>query len=318
MKKIIAVTKSEDLSGIVPVLEGTTYFTKKEKELVRITIYAPDDMLDDLIEKLQSKIDLRYKESIIEVCSPDFVVSSIEEKRKKIKEKTPIEKLIESTRPYLELDISKVALTSVAGMVALTGLFTNNVAIIIGAMLLAPLLGPIYAFTINIAVGKSKNAAKSIINLGILLAMVIFFSSVTTALFSQFLELSQTPEIVARMDSSPLYILMALFLGFASVFALSKNIPESIAGVAIAAALLPPTVVTGISLVLYFSETLDPLILTLENVLGLMAGSLAATLFLDIEPRRYYKRAAARRVILRTSFILVAILVLLWAVSFFL
>jgi uncharacterized hydrophobic protein (TIGR00341 family) len=318
MKKIIAVTKREDLIKITPILEDTIYFTKKEKQLVRITIYIPDDRLDDLIENLQSKIDLRYKESIIEVCSPDFVISTVEEKRKKTKKKTPIEKLIESTRPYLELDIGKIALTSVAGMVALTGLFTDNVAIIIGAMLLAPLLGPIYAFTINTAVGKTKNAAKSIANLFILLGMVMLFSVLTTLVISQFMELSLTSEILVRMDSNPIYTFMALFLGFASIFALSKEIPESIAGVAIAAALLPPAVVTGISVILYPSEAVNPLLLSLENVLGLMAGSLIATLFLDIRPRRYYKKTAARRIILRTSLIVTAILIVLWVFSFFL
>ena len=229
------------------------------------------------------------------------MISTVKEKRRRVKEKTPVEKLIESTRPHPELDTSKIALTSIAGMIALTGLFMNNVAVVIGAMLISPLLGSIYAFAINTAVGRTRNAVRSILNLIVLLVMVIFFSFLTTVVISHFTGLSLTPEIHARMEFGVIYILIALFFGVAPIFALSKNIPETIVGVAIAAALLPPAVVMGISLVLYPSKVLNPMILTIENILGLMAGSLFATLLLDIEPRGYYKRAAARKFIVRVS-----------------
>jgi uncharacterized membrane protein len=118
------------------------------------------------------------------------------------------------------------------------------------------------------------------------------------------------------MDSSVIYILMAVLLGFASIFALSRDISESIAGVAIAAALLPPAVVVGISLVLYPSRAVDSLVLTLENVLGLMAGGLCAVLFLDIEPRRYHQRVLAKRFIARVSLVLAVLLGLLLVLTF--
>jgi len=273
---------------------------------------------------------MRYKESIIEVYTPDFVISSslqrseeklkIEEKtpveKLKIEEKTPVEKLIGSTRIHVKLDTSKIALTTIAGLIAMTGLFMNSVAIIIGAMLLSPLLGPIHAFTINTAVGKIRDVVKCIVNLSIMLLMVIGFSFLTTLVISHYTELSLTPEILARMDSSFIYIFMALLLGFASIFALSKDISESIAGVAIAAALLPPAAVTGISLVLYPSKAVSSLVLTLENVLGLMVGGPCATLLLDIRPRRYYERAIARKVIVRAALVLVILLVLLCMLTF--
>lgn len=53
--------------------------------------------------------------------------------------------------------------------------------------------------------------------------------------------------------------------------------------------ILPPAVVTGISFFLYPLRAINSLTLTLENVLGLMAGSLSVTLLLDIGPRKYYE-----------------------------
>jgi len=319
MKKVIITARKENFEKIEPILKDIFHFLNEEDDLVRITIYIHDEGLDDLINKLHDTVDKRYKESMIEVFTPDFIISSAlkraEKKIEKPKEKTPVEKLIYSTKPHLRLDIGKIALTSVAGIIALTGLFMNNVAIIIGAMLLSPLLGPIYAFAINTAVGRARDAFKSIGNLGILLLMVIVLSYLTTLSISPFIELSLTQEILVRMSSSFIYILMALLLGFASILALSKGISESIAGVAIAAALLPPAVVTGISFFLYPLSAINPLTLTLENVLGLMAGSLSATLLLDIGPRKYYERVVAKKFIARTFLVLIILLALLFVFS---
>ncbi len=321
MKKIIVTARKEDFERMGEVLKNKLFFHEENDDLVRVIIFIPDKELDELINKLLNIVDFRYKESMIEVFTPEFIISSVlkraEKRIEKVREKTPVEKLIDSTKPYLKLSISKIALTSIAGIIALTGLFMNNVAIIIGAMLLSPLLGPIYAFAINTAVGKAKDAFRSIANLVALLLLVILFSYLTTLLISQFmgLSLSLTSEILARMSASFIYILMALLLGFASILALSEGISESIAGVAIAAALLPPVVVTGISLAIYPSKAVDSLILTLENVLGLMAGSLSAMLLLDIGPRKYYEKVVARKFIVRTYLVLIALLVLLFVFS---
>lgn len=319
MKKVVVTAKMQDFAKIKPILEGTSHFIDKKNGIVRIDIYIPDEGLDDLISGLEEAIDFRYCESMIEVLTPDFIISSAlkrsEKKAAKAEERTPVEKLLDSIKPYQKLDASKIALTSVAGIIALSGLFLNNVAIIIGAMLLSPLLGPIYAFAINTAVGRPRDALKSIGNLAILLLMVIIFSYLATLFISPFISLSLTPEILSRMELNSIYILMAVLLGFASVLAISRGISESVAGVAIAAALLPPAVVSGISLVLYPHGAMHSLILTFENVLGLMAGSLAATVILDIGPRKYYERVKARRFIRRTCFIILLILVLLLVFS---
>jgi len=321
MKKIIVTTGRDEVERICPLLENTQYFARDENDFVILTIFIPDEELDELISKLEGEINFRKKKNMLEVYTPDFVISSAlkraEKKVNTIKEKTPVEKLIDSTKPYTKLDVSKILLTSVAGIIALTGLFTNNVAIVIGAMLLSPLLGPIHAFAINTAVGNPKNALKSVLNLGVLISMVIVFSFITTYLINPYAELSITPEILSRMDASFIYILMALLLGFASILAISRGVIESIAGVAIAAALLPPAVVTGISLMIYPEKALNAITLTLENVLGLMSGGLFATIVLDIGPRKYYEKKVAKRFITRAVIILGTLITILFLVSFY-
>ncbi|MBU7031896.1 MAG: TIGR00341 family protein [Theionarchaea archaeon] len=321
MKKIIVTARKEDSDKVESIIEDRLFFSTEKADLIQYTLYVHDKELNDIISKLRDTIDLRYKACMIEVITPDFIVSPsltrTKEKSPESREETPAEKIIESTRPYLELDMSKLILTGVAGMIALTGLFMDNIAVIIGAMLLSPLLGPIYAFTINTAMGKARDVFKSLGVLTALIFMVIGFSFIVTVLLFQLTELELTGEILSRMNSNPIYILMALLLGFASIIALSRNIPEGIAGVAVAAALLPPAVVTGITGVLYPSRMLGPCILTLQNVLGLMAGSLAATLLLNIGPRAYYRKVLAKRLIVRTIIVLSMLLLLSAIVSFF-
>ena len=318
MKKVIVTARKEDLKKIESVLENRLYVMEKEGPLIKINIYIPDEGLDDLINKFQEVLDFRLKETMIEVFTPDFVISSVlkraEKKAEKEREKTPVEKLIDSIRPQRSLDIGKIALTSIAGIIALTGLFLNNVAIIIGAMLLSPLLGPIYAFAINTALGRGKDAFKSIGNLSIMILIVIVISYLATLFIDPFIELRKTSEIRSRIDTGLIYVIMAILLGFASIFALSKGISEVIAGVAIAAALLPPAVVVGIAFALYPQDAIDAIILTLENVLGLMAGSLSAVIILGIGPRKYYEKTVARKFIVRTTLFIIILLVLLFAV----
>ncbi len=318
MKRVVVIAQKGEVSKVKEALGELVYTTESlNNGLVRFDIYVNDALLDELIPRLQNSVDLRHRESTIEVYSPDFVISSVlERKEKRIRrdERATVEELLASSKKYTKIDLGKIALTTIAGIIALIGLFLNNVPIIIGAMLLSPLLGPIYSFVINISVGRSRDAWLSVANMAIMLIAVILTSFVATLLISLMLPLSLTSEILLRFDTNPIYILMAVLLGFAAVFAYAKGLSESIAGIAIAAALLPPLVVSGIAMAMYTAHLFKPLILSFENIFGLMAGALVAILALRIEPRRYYEKAKAKRMLRRmyvTLGILLAVLVLI-------
>jgi uncharacterized membrane protein len=111
---------------------------------------------------------------------------------------------------------------------------------------------------------------------------------------------------------------MAILLGVATMIALSKGIPEGIAGVGIAAALLPPAVVSGIAVVLYPQGAIKALVLTLQNVVGLIAGSIIGVMFLHIGPRDLFTRIQSRQVIIRVAWFLVILIIFLVVISFLL
>jgi len=302
MKRIIVRARSERTDDIKNIISENVHYISHENGFVAATVYAVDSDVDALIEALRGCVDLRYKESLIEVSDPDFVISSALDRdfqKKKLPKKTPVELLMDTIGPYAGIDATKLMLVSIAGLIALTGLYLDNVAVIIGAMLLSPLLGPIYAFIIYVVTGKQEKALRALSNTLLQIVLLIVLSAATTYVLGFFVEIAYTDEILLRLSVSPVYIVMAVLLGFAAVLAYIKGISESVAGVAVAAALVPPAVVTGMMIVLDATRAHMPLEILVDNVVGLITGGLVATIMLGIVPRSYYERNEAKKILQR-------------------
>lgn len=90
-------------------------------------------------------------------------------------------------------DSQLVVLTVLAGLVALGGLFLNSIAVIIGAMVISPLLEPIYAATVFLANGSVRKFFQHMKVLGVLVGVLIIVSAVVTACLTVFATLPITP-----------------------------------------------------------------------------------------------------------------------------
>jgi uncharacterized hydrophobic protein (TIGR00341 family) len=341
MKKVIIEVPKNKSEQIHTKFKEVLYAVNEGEKSTRFTLYVPDDLLDELIHKTGGSGTTQSRPlwtglipdygtfnnddermTLIEVSTPDFVISPFIEKLKKQygltkkRAKTPIEKIIAETESFTEFDQTKFILAAIAGLVALIGLFLNNIGIIIGAMLLSPLLGPIYALAVYVAIGDMKTTLRCIGILGVMVFMLVGIAALATFALSFVIPLTLTPEILARQDPNAIYILMAVLLGFATMTALSKGIPEGIAGVAIAAALLPPAVVTGLSLALFPEGAVKAAVLTLQNIVGLIAGSIIGALFLHIGPRDFFAQGTSRQFIIRILWFLAVLIVFLVIISF--
>ncbi len=342
MKKVIIEVPKDKSDKILAKFKDSLYSVHETEQSIRITLYVPDDMVDELIHQTSGSIDKQSRPiwtgmipdyetmtneddriTLIEVSTPDFVISPFVDNLKKQfgypkkkESKTPIEMIIASTESFTVFDQNKIILAAIAGLVALIGLFLNNVGVIIGAMLISPLLGPIYALAVYIAIGDIRTTLRCIQILGAMVFLLVIISAIATFALSFVITLPITPEILSRQNANAAYILMAVLLGFATLIALEKGIPEGIAGVAIAAALLPPAVVTGISLVLFPEGALKATILTLQNIVGLIAGSIIGVLFLHIGPRDLLSQGMSRQIIIRGLWFLGILIAFLLIVSF--
>ena len=129
--------------------------------------------------------------------------------------------------------------------IATMGLTLGSPAVIIGAMLISPLMGPIMAAGLALAAGDFILTVRSISNIVVSAAIAISFATLLVVLLP-FREM--TAEIAARTQPNTLDLVVALFSGAVGALATSKSlrgVATSIPGVAIAVALMPPLCVTG-------------------------------------------------------------------------
>ena len=131
--------------------------------------------------------------------------------------------------------------------VASVGLNANSTAVVIGAMLISPLMGPILGAGMSIAINDIDTLKKALINL----ATMIVLSLLTAFLFFKFFPLSEdTSELLGRVKPDIRDVLIAFFGGLALIIARTKKetIASVIFGVAIATALMPPLCTAGYGL----------------------------------------------------------------------
>ncbi len=126
--------------------------------------------------------------------------------------------------------------------IAILGLLQNSAAVIIGAMLVSPLMGPIVALGFSLTTVDYRQMKRSVLALGVglLLALVISIVIVSVSPLQ-----AETPEILARTQPNLFDLLVAVFSGLAGGYAVITRKGEAIVGVAIATALMPPLAVVG-------------------------------------------------------------------------
>ena len=145
-----------------------------------------------------------------------------------------------------------VIMVVLSSIIATFGLVQDSPAVIIGAMLIAPLMSPIIAFSLALVLGDLGRAGRALLTLvvGVALAIgisVVFGQAVSTGRFN-FLE--QLPaEILGRTHPTLFDLAIALAGGAAAAYALARpELSATLPGVAIATALMPPVCTVGIGL----------------------------------------------------------------------
>ncbi len=140
-------------------------------------------------------------------------------------------------------------LIMLSSIIATLGLITNSSAVIIGAMLVAPLMSPILGLSLSSVAGEHLTVEKAVLALlqGVILAVALSTILSFFSFYSPFIILEDIPsEILARTKPSPFDLLIALAGGAAAAYALAQpDLSEALPGVAISTALMPPLCTIG-------------------------------------------------------------------------
>lgn len=151
-------------------------------------------------------------------------------------------------------DFDFFLLVLLSSVIATMGLLTDSAAVIIGAMLVAPLMSPIIGLGLASITGDSKllRDATAALLRGAILSVLVSFLIAWINLHLPFiaLQIEELPgEVLSRTQPSPLDLGIALAGGLAAAFAMAMpNISAALPGVAIATALMPPLCSVGIGL----------------------------------------------------------------------
>ncbi len=162
----------------------------------------------------------------------------------RLNDDTDIDSTINSIKKAVEFRGVNLWILAFAIIVASVGLNVNSTAVIIGAMLISPLMGPINGIGLAIGISDSELLRKSLKNL---LVMVVISLLASSSYFLLTPLSDAQSELLARTTPTIFDVLIAFFGGFAGIVAISrKDQPFTvISGVAIATALMPPLCTAG-------------------------------------------------------------------------
>lgn len=223
-----------------------------ERQSIRLLV---DDerrqaVLDSLQEMLANTENARIIVMPIEAIwpQPELPEESGAADKKRVKRVSPgatREELYSQIEKGARLDGNYLILVFLSTVVATIGLLKNNVAVIVGAMVIAPLLGPNLSLAFAATLGDRKLMRESLVSSlgGVSLALVL-----SAGIGWIWPTVEPNAEILARTVVGFDDVVLALASGAAAVLSLTSGLPSALVGVMVAVALLPPTATLGMML----------------------------------------------------------------------
>lgn len=236
----------------------------------------------------------------------------VEDAKKSIN--TTREELYQQIEKGARLDGNHLLMVFLSTVVAAIGLLENNVAVVVGAMVIAPLLGPNIALAFATSLGDRQlmwEALKTnFAGLGLALIISVFIGLIWQVQ-------PQGSEILSRTDVGPAGVLLALASGAAAVLSLTTGVSSALVGVMVAVALLPPAATLGMMLGSgQMQLALGAALLLAVNVVCVNLSAKLVFLYRGVKPRTWLEKQKARQSLLVYVGVWLLLLVLLLAVMF--
>ena len=257
-----------------------------------LTDTGSSEKIMDLFEKKYAYVSgfqivlLPVEASIPRTVVPGEDVSASSQNKTKTEQKIAIrisrEELYSDIVDSTKLSNIFVLMTILSTVVVAIGLLKNNVAVIIGAMVIAPFLGPNVALALSTNLADEKlglNALKTLLS-GILIVLLL------SACMGYFFKTDPAiPEITTRTQANLSDIILALASGCAGVLAFTTGASSAVIGVMVAVALLPPLTVCGLLLGTgQFSDAIGAFLLFITNIICINLAGVIIFLVQGVSP----------------------------------
>lgn len=303
MKIIEVVADAQHLTSIrsIATQKGALdcwSFGEGADEPRRVTRMVVDDenrqaVLDALQAVLGKNSNARIVVLPIEATLPRAEENRVEDKSKPTLAGTSREELYQNISKNAVLDANFLLLVFLSTIVAAIGLIEDNVAVVIGAMVIAPLLGPNIALALATALGDTELMWRALktnlsgLGLAFMLSLIIGFA---------WPQNMQSPELLARTVVGLDSVALALASGAAAVLSLTTGLSSVLVGVMVAVALLPPTATVGLMLGSgQISLALGALLLLGVNIVCVNLAAKVVFLIRGVKPRTWLEKQKARQ-----------------------
>lgn len=186
-------------------------------------------------------------------------------------------------------------LTALSTLMATFGLIENSVAIVIGSMLIAPVLYPILGLSLGIVMSNISVWKRSFETLFKALLIGLSFSFVATLLFSE--STVAGPEILLRTETTIVSFMIAVIAGLAVTYALAQpEWSETLPGIAISVALIPPLATIGIGLAWFDIDIIAGSSLLLGfNVFGIVSSAIISFSLMNLGQKKNIAESTIKR-----------------------
>lgn len=275
-------------------------------------------ILDSLQALLSSTPDWRVVVMPIEATLPriepaDPTLDKSKTDTAKSKTTTLREELYQKVSGDSQLNWDFIVLTVLSSIVAAIGLNEDSVAIVIAAMVIAPLLGPILAFALATALGDLSLMKQAVKTAGTGLIIGFLFALGLTTFLPVNVE---SLELVSRTIIGPEIIALALASGAAAALSMSTGVSSALVGVMVAVALLPPSVASALFLGAGEPEKAigAALLLGLNVVCAILSAQLVFV-WKGVRPRTWLSQKKASRAVKVNAFVWIILLIALAVIS---
>ncbi len=210
------------------------------------------------------------------------------------------EELYAQVERGVRIDSNYLLLVFLSTVVAAIGLVEDNIAVVVGAMVIAPLLGPNIALAFGSSLGDSELILKALkaatvgLGLAFLLSLGIGLLWPAEGTYSDML--LSSGEILSRTDVGLDNVVLALASGAAAVLSLTTGLSSTLVGVMVAVALLPPTATLGLLAGADQPQlATGALLLLAVNIVCVILAAKLVFLSKGVKPRTWYERRKARQ-----------------------
>ena len=264
---------------------------RDEEAFIEFTVTADSDDIDELTEELKSLEDVDSGELSIRVLEQESLIEKGQETKGSSSELSQ-EELYSKAQEFSGFTRPQWGLIGLSSAIAAFGIAMDNVIMVIGAMMLAPMLSPFVSSALSLAVGD-KRLMKSSLRAGtesIVISIAVAVIALTT------IPVSRTPVLEMIISPGLPTIMLSLLVGAAAALTFTTGLRDQIAGVAVAIALVPPLAAVGIGVKIQdYYLAAQSLSVALQNALSIIVAGFATFRIMGVKPSTYYKKKEAEK-----------------------